>query len=216
MPLKCNETRPYHWIPLIFPYILVPISTFTLLSHDLDTQRSCDHPPLSLWCHYQHTHHVTSALLLFPLHDDLLNGLFRPCFYTPTPHLTLHFSTQTISLSSHSTASPYDQLLLVILYSHSMMFSLLLQYTPLSQHSHSMTHSLLPNTLYLSQSSHSTTHSLLPYSDLSHTLPYVSRQSLLYILCQRWRRTSLHLPWLLIYLLTPKSHLPASYFYHIK
>jgi len=60
------------------------------------------------------------------------------------------------------------------------------------------------------------THSLLPYRYLSHMLPYVSRQSLLYILCQRWRRTSLCLPWLLIYLLAPKPHLPASYFYHTR
>jgi len=48
-------------------------------------------------------------------------------------------------------------------------------------------------------------HSLLPYSYLSHALPYVSRQSLLYILCQRRRRTSLRLHCLLIYLLAPKS-----------
>jgi len=30
----CNETRSHHWIPLIFPYILIPISTLALLSHD--------------------------------------------------------------------------------------------------------------------------------------------------------------------------------------
>ena len=53
-------------------------------------------------------------------------------------------------------------------------------------------------------------HSLLPYSYLSHTLPYVSRQSLLYILCQRWWRTSLHLHWLLTYLLAPKSPLTCK------
>jgi len=78
-----------------------------------------------------------------------------------------------------------------------------------------LTLSLLPYTIYLSQSSHSMTHSLLPYRYLSNMLPYVSRQSLLYILCQRRWRTSLCLPWLLIYLLAPKPHLPASYFYHM-
>jgi len=74
--------------------------------------------------------------------------------------------------------------------------------------------SLLPYMIYLSQSSHSTTHSLLPYRYLSHMLPYVSRQSLLYILCQRRRRTSLCLPCLLIPTCLHLSNLPASTFYH--
>jgi len=84
----CNETRPHHQIPLIFPYILVPISTLALLSHDPDTQWSCDHLPLSLWCHYQHTHHVTCALLPFPLHDALFTSLIQ----------SLYLSIRTTSL----------------------------------------------------------------------------------------------------------------------
>ena len=76
------------------------------------------------------------------------------------------------------------------------MFSLLPPYIPISQNSHSTTHSQLL--------------SLLPYSYLSHTLPYVSRQSLLYIQCQRQWRTSLHLHWLLTYLLAPKSLLTCK------
>ena len=119
--------------------------------------------PLSLWCHYQHTHHVTCALLPFPPHDALYNSPIQTLLLFPTPCHTLCFSTQTISFYSHSTTSPYDQLLLVILYSHptpslydqlllvtlhshSTMLSLLLQYTSLSHHSHSTTHSLLLNT----------------------------------------------------------------------
>jgi len=74
-------------------------------------------------------------------------SIHNPYCYSPTPHHTLHFPTQIISLYSHSTTSLYDQLLLVTLYSHSTTFSLLLLYTPLSQCSHSMTHSQLLHTL---------------------------------------------------------------------
>jgi len=123
--------------PSFFPTFWYQFRLLLCYHMTSDTQWSCDNPPLSLWCHYQHTHHVTHTLLLFPLHDTLFNGLFRPYFYSPTPQPTLRFSTQTISLYSHSITSLYDQLLLVIPYSHSTTFSLLLPYIPLSQHSHS-------------------------------------------------------------------------------
>jgi len=140
-----------------------------------------------------------------PFYKDNLPSGRSPYFPTqrlftsplgPPPFLTLSLTSLYTSLSqrSHSTPSLYDPLLLAALYSHSTTFLLLLPY------------------ITISQNSHSTTHSLLPYSYLSHTLPYVSRQSLLYILWQRRRRTSLRLHCLLIYLLAPKpTYLQATF-----
>ena len=87
--------------------------------------------------------HIMWPVPYFYSHSMMLSSMLysNPYFYSPTPHHTLHFSTQTINLYSHSTTSLYDQLLLVTLYSHSKMFSLVPLYIPLSQCSHSMTQS---------------------------------------------------------------------------
>jgi len=70
--------------PSFFPTFWYQFRLLLCYHMTSNTQQSCDNLPLSLWCHYQHTHHVTCALLLFPLHD------------------TLQWSIQTLLLFSHS------------------------------------------------------------------------------------------------------------------
>jgi len=187
-------------------------SFVTMMS--LPTHTSCDLCLTSFPTPWRSPYFSNSKLLYLSIRttsllDILLPSLFKdslPFYKDNLPSgRSPYFSTQTL-FTSLLGPPPF------------LTLSLTSPYTSLSQRSHSTWPTLvsrltfpLHDILFTSSITFSLVRTLTPRHTLYfhtvtiiHTLPYVSRQSLLYILCQRWRRTSLRLHCLLSYLLAPK------------